>query len=55
MNYKEAIQEYAFEIASIRYGKDVYELTEDEQDKVFQEAQEQYINEHISQADSLEE
>lgn len=53
MNYKEAIQEYADEIAWKEYGKDFYDLSEKEQDKVYEMAQERYVDDYTSQIDKL--
>lgn len=53
MSYKDEIQEHADEIAWEKYRKDFYDLTEDEQDKVWAEAEERYIDNHLSQIDSM--
>lgn len=53
MDYKEAIQVHADEIAWDKYGKDFYDLSEDEQDKVYEEAQEQYVDHFTSQIDKM--
>jgi len=55
MNYKDEIQEYADEIASQKYDKDFYDLTEKQQDEVYEEAQERYIDNFTSQIDSMQE
>jgi len=53
MNYKEAIQLRADEIAWEKYGKEFYDLNENEQDKVYEEAQELVVDDLFSQADSM--
>lgn len=55
MNYKDAIQEYADEIAWESYDKDFYDLPEDKQDKVYEQAQERYIDNFASQIDGMKE
>lgn len=53
MNYKDTIQEYADEIAEKEHGKDFYDLSEKEQDKVYKEAQEMYVDDYTSQIDKI--
>lgn len=55
MSYKDDIQEHANEIASQKYDKDFYDLTEKQQDEVYTQAQEQYFDNLYSQADSMAE
>jgi hypothetical protein len=55
MSYKDDIQVHADEIAWAKYGKDFYDLTEEQQDKVYEEAQELYFDYLFSQADSMKE
>lgn len=54
-SYKDDIQERANEIASGKYGKDFYDLTEKQQDKVYEEAQEAQTDHYVSLADSMAE
>lgn len=53
MNYKEEIQERADEIAGEKYDKDFYDLTEEQQDEVYEEAQEALTDHYVSVADSM--
>ena len=53
MSYKDDIQVHADEIAWGEYGKDFYDLSEKEQDKVYEAAQELYVDRLASQADSM--
>lgn len=54
MSYKDDIQEIADEIAWEKYGKEsFYDLTEEQQDKVYEEAQERYVDNYASQIDSI--
>jgi len=52
---KEEIQERADEIAGEKYGKAFYELSEKQQDKVYEEAQESWTDHYASLADSMKE
>lgn len=53
MSYKDEIQEQADEIAWRDYGLDFYDLTEKQRDKVYEQAQEAYTDNIMSQADSM--
>lgn len=53
MGYKDDIQEQADEIAFQKYGKDFYDLSEKQQDEVYEEAQEAYTDNLASQADAM--
>lgn len=55
MNYKDAIQQHADEIAWENYGKDFYDLPEALQNKVYTEAQERYTDNFASQIDGMKE
>lgn len=55
MNYKEEIQEYADDLASQKYGKDFYDLTEKQQEEIYAKAQEMYNDDFASQIDSMKE
>ena len=47
MSYKDETQEIAHEIAWEEHGKDFYDLTEEEQDKVYARAQEIYTDSFV--------
>lgn len=53
MSYKDAIQEFADEIAFGKYGKDFYDLTEKQRDEVYEQAMEQYTDNLASQVDAM--
>lgn len=55
MDYKEMIQQFADEIASEKYDKDFYDLTEKQKDEVYEEAQERCTDHYVSLADSMAE
>ncbi len=52
-DYKYEIQLIAEELAEERYGKDFYDLSQDEQYTVFTEAQKQWVERQCDHADYL--
>lgn len=55
MSYKDEIQEHADDLAYQKYGKDFYDLTEEQQEEIYKEAQEMFNDDFASQADSMKE
>jgi len=55
MSYKDEIQQFADELAAEKYDKDFYDLSEKQQDEVYAEAQERYVDHFTSLADSMSE
>jgi len=53
MDYKEAIQERADELAMEKYDKEFYDLDKELQFKVYQQATEDYADDLASQIDSM--
>lgn len=55
MDYKEMIQQFADEIAAEKYDKDFYDLSEAQQEEVYEQAQERCNDHYASLADSMAE
>ncbi len=53
MDYKEWISQRAFEIAEQEYKADFSDLDQDLADKVFAQAQEEYVNREAARIDAL--
>lgn len=47
MSYKDRIQEIAEDIAYLRFGKDFYDLSEEEKDRIYEEATRNYTESSI--------